>query len=112
MSIHLNADGSCTLNDPQGNLAAAYQMRNYALILQAAKNGPTHDVPVLVTVLEKGNISTATWAGKEYNYMQFRTSSGGMELGSAILDAHGTVSISLALGRAESVRGCVPSRRI
>jgi hypothetical protein len=66
---------------------------NYALIIQAAKTGPNHDMPALITAVEKSSISVATWAGKQYNYMQFRTSSGGMEIGSAILDGHGDVAI-------------------
>ena len=90
----VNTDGTYTLNDPRGNLIAAYEVPNYALIVQAAKTGPNHDMPALVTAVQKGSISVATWAGKQYNYMQFRTSSGGMEVGSAILDAQGNVAIS------------------
>jgi hypothetical protein len=90
----INADGTYTLNDPRGNLISAYEIPNYALIIQAAKTGPNHDIPALVTAVEKGNISVGTWAGHQYNYMQFRTSSGGMEVGSAILDGHGDVAIS------------------
>ncbi len=90
----VNADGTYTLHDPQGNLVAAYEVPNYALIIQAAKSGPHHNAPALVTAVEKGSLSVATWAGKQYNYMQMRTSSGGLEVGSAILDAHGDVSIS------------------
>jgi len=90
----VNTDGTYTLNDPRGNLIAAYEVPNYAMIVQAAKTGPNHDMPALVTAVQKGSISVATWAGNEYNYMQFRTSSGGMEVGSAILDAQGNVAIS------------------
>jgi hypothetical protein len=90
----VNTDGTYTLNDPHGNLISAYEVPNYALIIQAAKTGPNHDMPALVTAVQKGSISVATWAGKQFNYMQFRTSSGGMEVGSAILDGHGNVSIS------------------
>src|SRR5213595_1550583 len=48
----------------------------------------------LITAVDKGTISTATWAGHGYNYMQFRTSSGGVEVGSAIVDAQGNVSVT------------------
>lgn len=39
----VNADGTYTLNDPTGNLSNAYEIPNYALLLQAAKTGPNHD---------------------------------------------------------------------
>src|SRR5947209_7601957 len=41
----VNADGTYTLNDPTGNLIAAYEVPNYALIIQAAKTGPDHNTP-------------------------------------------------------------------
>src|SRR2546423_1877569 len=74
-----NSDGSYTLNDPAGNLIAAYEVPNYALLVQAAKTGPNHDAPALITAVQKGNISLSTWSGKGFNYMQFRTASGGLE---------------------------------
>src|SRR5712671_1648716 len=57
-----NSDGTYTLNDPTGNLVAAYEVPNYALLVQAAKTGPNHDSPSLITAVEKGNISLSTWA--------------------------------------------------
>jgi len=90
----VNSDGTYTLNDPTGNLIAAYEVPNYALLVQATKTGPNHNALALITAVDKGTISTATWAGHGYNYMQFRTSSGGVEVGSAILDAQGNVSVT------------------
>jgi hypothetical protein len=90
----VNSDGTYSLNDPHGNLVAAYEVPNYALIVQAAKTGPNRDMPALVTAVQKGSISVSTWAGKQYNFMQFRTSSGGMEVGSVNIDGHGSVSVS------------------
>ena len=90
----VNSDGTYALNDPTGNLIAAYEVPNYALLVQATKTGPNHDALALVTAVDKGTISTATWAGHGYNYMQFRTSSGGVEVGSAIVDAQGNVSVT------------------
>ena len=54
----MNQDGTYTLSDPAGNLIAAYEV-------------------ALITALQTGSISFATWAGHDYKYMQFRTSSGG-----------------------------------
>lgn len=90
----VSGDGAYTLSDPSGNLIAAYEVPNYALILQATKTGPGHDMPALITAIEKGTISVSTWAGQRYNYMQFRTSSGGIEVGSATVDEQGSVSVS------------------
>jgi len=90
----INSDGTYTLNDPAGNLIAAYEVPNYALLVQAAKSGPGHDAPALITAVQKGNISLSTWAGKDFNYMQFRTAAGGLETGSATMDAQGGVTIS------------------
>lgn len=90
----VNADGTYTLNDPTGNLIAAYEVPNYALLIQAAKTGPTHNTPALITAVQSSPITIATWANHSYNYMQFRTNSGGMEIGSATLNAVGDIAIS------------------
>ena len=82
------------MNDLTGNLIAAYEVPNYALLVQATKTGANHDALALVTAVDKGTISMATWAGHGFNSMQFRTSSGGLEVGSAILDAQGNVSVT------------------
>jgi hypothetical protein len=80
----VNPDGTYTLNDPTGNLIAAYEVPNYALLVLATKTGPNHDALALVTAVDKGTISIAPWA-RRFNYMQFRTSSVGLEVaGSAI----------------------------
>jgi hypothetical protein len=78
----VNADDTYTLSDPGNNLVAAYEVPNYALLVQANKTGATKDAPALITAVLSGQISLATWEGRKYNYMQFRTSSGGLEVGS------------------------------
>lgn len=91
----INLDGTYALQDPQGGLVAAYEIPNFGMIVQAAKAGPNHDMPALITAVAKGgNISPTTWANQKFNYMQFRTAAGGMEIGSASMDAQGNVSIS------------------
>jgi hypothetical protein len=72
----VNADGTYALNHPNHKLLAAYEVPNYALLLQAAKAGPNHNALALVTAVQKSTISIGTWADRNYNYMQFRTSSG------------------------------------
>jgi len=86
----VNANGGYTLNDPTGNLIAAYEVPNYAVVIQAAKTGPGANTLALVTAVESGQISLATFEGQSYNYMQFRTSSGGVDVGSVNINAQGT----------------------
>jgi hypothetical protein len=90
----INADGTYTLSDPKSNLVAAYEVPNYALLVQANKTGPTKNVPALITAVLSGQISLGTWEGHKYNYMQFRTSSGGLEIGSAAIGTDGTINNS------------------
>jgi hypothetical protein len=81
----VNANGSYALHDPNGNLIAAYEVPGYALVIQAAKAGPGHNTPALITAVESGPISMSTFASHSYNYMQFRTASGGLEVGSVTI---------------------------
>lgn len=90
----VNSDGTYKLTDPTGNLIAAYEVPNYAVVLQAAKTGPSLAAPSLITAVESGSISMATFAGHSYNYMQFRTASGGLEVGSIAISAQGVGSNS------------------
>ena len=88
----VNSDGTFTLADPTNNLVAAYEVPNYALLVQANKTGPNHDQLALITAIESGPISKTTLASKNYNYMQFRTAAGGVEIGSVAIDAQGSVA--------------------
>jgi hypothetical protein len=90
----VNPDGTYTLNDPTGNLVSAYEVPNFALLIQAAKTGPNHNTPALITAVESGQISIATWASQQYNYIQFRTAAGGMEIGSVNISAAGDIGIT------------------
>jgi hypothetical protein len=90
----VNSDATYTLNDPSGNLLAAYEVPGYALLLQAAKTGPNHDNKALVIAVQSSPVTIATLENHNYNYMQFRTAAGGIEAGSISVDATGGVSIS------------------
>jgi hypothetical protein len=83
----VNANGSYTLNDPSGNLISAYEVPGYALVIQATKAGPNKNTPALITAVESGPISLSTFANNSYNYMQFRTAAGGLEVGSVTIGA-------------------------
>ena len=90
----VNADGTYTLNDSTGNLISAYEVPNYALLIEAAKAGPNHDTMALITSVEASPITLSSLEGKQYNYMQFRTTSGGINAGSVAIDAQGNVTTS------------------
>jgi hypothetical protein len=90
----VNSNGTYTLNDPNGNLISAYEVPNYALLINAAKTGPNHDTPALITAVEQAPITVSSIAGHQFNYMQFRTNSGGVQAGSVDLDAQGNVTTS------------------
>jgi hypothetical protein len=90
----VNSDGTYTLSDPSGNLIGAYEVPNYALLIQAAKTGPNANTPALITAVESGQISLATFEAQSYNYMQFRTAAGGLEVGSISVNSSGVGSNS------------------
>jgi hypothetical protein len=52
------------------------------------------DTPALITAVESGSISMSTFETHAYNYMQFRTAAGGLEVGSVAIDAQGIGTIS------------------
>lgn len=78
----VNDDGSYTLSDPNGNLLTAYEIPGYALLIEAAKTGPAHNTVSLITAVESGPISISSVANKSFNYVQFRTAFGGVDVGS------------------------------
>jgi hypothetical protein len=87
----VNADGTYTVTDPQGNLLNAYEVPGFVLLVETAKSGPTHNTPALITAIESAPASVATFAGQNFNYMQLRTSGGGMELGTVSIDSLGDI---------------------
>ncbi len=90
----VNTDGTYTLNDPKNNLVGAYEVPGYAMLIQAAKAGPNADAPALITAVQSGQISMSTFEAQPYNYMQFRTAAGGLEVGSVSVNGQGSGSIS------------------
>ena len=90
----VNSPGNYTLNDPTGNLVAAYEIPGYAMLIEAQKAGSDHATPALVTAVAQSPITLSTFENNSYNYMQFRTAAGGFESGSAILDGQGNVAVS------------------
>lgn len=88
----VNSDGTYTITDPQGNLLAAYELPGFALLVEAAKAGPSQNTPALITAIETVPASISSFAGKNFNYLQFRTAAGGIEIGDVSIDAQGDIT--------------------
>jgi hypothetical protein len=87
----VNADGTYTISDPHGNLLSGYEVPGFVLMVEAANAGPTRDTPALITAIENAPASINTFAGQNFNYLQFRTAAGGMEMGTIAIDAQGNI---------------------
>lgn len=93
VSYAVNTDGTYAITDPTGNLQTAYEVPGYALIIRANKTGPNHATPSLITAIQSQPITQAGISNRSYNYMQFRTNSGGLEVGSLKINAAGDVAV-------------------
>jgi hypothetical protein len=87
----VNADGTYAITDPNGNLLAGYEVPGFVLMVEAANAGPNRDTPALITAVESAPASINTFAGRNFNYVQFRTAAGGMELGTITIDGQGNI---------------------
>lgn len=92
VSYTVAADGTYTFADPSGNLVTGYESPGFAMVIEANKAGPHGDTPALITAIQAATVTTDVFKGKEYNYMQFRTNSGGIEVGHVTADAAGSIS--------------------
>jgi hypothetical protein len=88
----VNANGTYAITDPNGNLVAAYEVPGSVLMVETNKSGPGHNTPALITAVESTPASISTFAGRNFNYLQFRTSSGGLGFGTIAIDAQGNVT--------------------
>ena len=88
----VNSDGSYTITDPQGNLLEAYEIPGYAMVVEAANAGPNQDTSALITAIESVPASINSFAGQNFNMIQFRTRDGGVEIGTVSIDASGNIT--------------------
>jgi hypothetical protein len=88
----VNADGTYTITDPQGNLLSAYEVPGTVMMVEAANAGPNKDTVALITAIETAPASINTFAGRKFNYIQFRTTTGGIEIGTVTVDASGNIT--------------------
>lgn len=87
----VDSNGMYTISDPDGNLLSAYEVPGSMLMVEAAHAGPNRDTASLITAIESVPASISTFAGRNFNYIQFRTSTGGLELGTVTVDAQGNI---------------------
>ena len=88
----IDDDGMYTIFDPQGNLLSGYEVPGTVLVVEAANAGPDRDTDALITAIETAPASIQTFAGRNFNYIQFRTSSGGIEIGTVSVDSSGDIT--------------------
>jgi hypothetical protein len=88
----VNADGTYSITDPNGNLLSAYEVPGTVMIVEAANAGPGRDTKALITAIETAPASINTFAGRNFNYIQFRTTTGGIEVGTVTVDSGGNIS--------------------
>jgi hypothetical protein len=86
------SDGSLAITDTAGRLLKAFEVPGYALVIAADKTGPGHDQKAIITAIEATTITAADIASSAYNYMQFRTNNGGMEIGSVVTASDGSLT--------------------
>ncbi|HLV85462.1 MAG TPA: hypothetical protein VKV39_00695 [Candidatus Sulfotelmatobacter sp.] len=87
----VNADGTYAISDPDGNLLAGYEVPGTVLMVEAANAGPNRDTAALITAIESAPANINTFAGKNFNYVQMRTTTGGIDIGTITVDAQGNV---------------------
>jgi hypothetical protein len=87
----VNSDGTYAIADPQGNLLSAYEVPGFVMMIEAANAGPNKDTEALITAVESVPASIDTFAGRNFNYLQFRTAAGGLEVGTITIDALGNI---------------------
>jgi len=88
----VNSDGSYTITDPNGNLLSAYEVPGSVMVVEAANAGPNRDTDALMTAVQSVPASISSFAGQNFNYIQFRTRDGGVEFGNVTIDAQGNIS--------------------
>jgi hypothetical protein len=88
----VNANGTYTIADPNGNLISAYEVPGFVMMVEAANAGPNRDTKALITAIESVPASIKTFASKDFNYLQFRTAAGGTEIGTISIDAQGNIT--------------------
>ncbi len=91
LSYSVEPDGSYAFDDPSGNYIAAYEVPGVGLLFELEKAGPNADTPSIALGIVEETITVDLIKDKKFNIMQFRTASGGMEIGYVNIDSSGNI---------------------
>lgn len=91
-SYVVNADGSATINDPDGHLLSVSEVPGYGIVALMDNAGSTGDQLALVTSTIQQNVTAASFANQNYNIFEFRTRGGGVGISSISIDDTATVT--------------------
>lgn len=94
-SYTVESDGSYTITDATGRLLRAFEIEDYALVVEADQTGPSSDTKSIIVGVQTEDIALSDIQGKDYNYMLFSTDNGGIEIGHAGVDSSGNLSLSM-----------------
>jgi hypothetical protein len=87
-------NGTYAISDPNGKFISAYEVPNYGLFLDANQFGPNHNTKALITAVASTPITIADAFNQSFNYIEFGTSQGGIQIGSTGMDSQGNISLS------------------
>ncbi len=90
----VNSDGTYSFTDPANHLLMGYEVPNYALVLQVNNAGPTQASTALVFSAAQTPMVPTNFFGQKFNFMQFRTSNAGVEIGDASIAANGGLTVN------------------
>jgi hypothetical protein len=92
VSYTVGSDGTYNITTPGGGLIKAYEIPGFALVASADNTGSGGTTTSLVTAILQAPISLGWLESKNFNYMQWRTSLGGMGIGTVAIDGSGNAS--------------------
>lgn len=87
ISYTISADGSYQLDDTKHQLLVAYEIAGVALVVETSD-------PAIISAVAQTKLTAADLAGREFNYLQFRTSQGGVQLGHVSVDANTNLTLT------------------
>ena len=72
-------NGEYAISDPSGRFVTAYEIPGLALVMQSSR-------PALVVALAQTKIAKADLVNRHFNYLQFHTTAGGVQMGHVIVN--------------------------
>jgi hypothetical protein len=88
----VDADGAYSITTPGGGLLKAYEIPGFALVASADNTGPAASTTSLITAIQQAPVSLDWLKGQTFNYMQWRVTQGGLNVGTVAIDASSNVA--------------------